>query len=56
MKILWFAVDKIHGTRYSSFTTLKQIHAVTRRVAPLRKPREKAAGVSLRERGAVNVT
>lgn len=56
MKIPWFAVDKIHGRRYSSFTILKQIHAVTRRVAPLCKPREKAAGASLRERGVVNVT
>ena len=49
-------VDKSRATRYSSFTTLKRLHAVTRRVAPLRKHREKAAGVSLRERGAVNVT
>jgi hypothetical protein len=51
-----FDIDKNRRGRYISFNGLKQkTNAMTRRVVPLRKQREKAAGVSLRERGAVNV-
>ena len=49
-------IDKAAGRGYHNFNSLKQTNAMTRSVAPRRKHREKAVGVSLRERGAVNVT
>ena len=43
-----FSIDKSDAKRYYILNTQK--YAMIRRVIPLRKPREKAAGVSLRER------
>ena len=50
-----FRIDKGAGRGYHNFNSVKQSNAVTRRVALSRKPREKAAGASLRERNAANV-